>query len=154
MTMVRSVKKSEMKTKICKGKRGCGKEKPLEDFNKNRNSKDGYDFYCRICCSLATKIYHESNPEKLKKQHKEQMKRYHAQHPERRKSQARVSYERFRDQQPFKYKLKLIIKHNSHSYARHLLSYRTALEPADIPDELVELKLAQILLKRLIKKGA
>ncbi|MBJ7452565.1 MAG: endonuclease [Blastococcus sp.] len=34
-----------METKFC---RDCGEDRPLTDFTKNRNSRDGYDFYCRV----------------------------------------------------------------------------------------------------------
>jgi hypothetical protein len=33
-----------MESKFC---RDCGEERPLTDFTKNRNSRDGYAFYCR-----------------------------------------------------------------------------------------------------------
>ena len=34
-----------MESKFC---RDCGDERPLADFTKNRNSRDGYAFYCRV----------------------------------------------------------------------------------------------------------
>lgn len=34
-----------MKTKFC---RDCGEERPLSEFTRNRNSRDGYTFYCRV----------------------------------------------------------------------------------------------------------
>jgi hypothetical protein len=33
-----------MESKFC---RDCGKERPITDFTRNRNSQDGYAFYCR-----------------------------------------------------------------------------------------------------------
>jgi hypothetical protein len=33
-----------MESKFC---RDCGEERPITDFTKNRNSRDGYAFYCR-----------------------------------------------------------------------------------------------------------
>jgi Recombination endonuclease VII len=33
-----------MESKFC---RDCGRERPLADFTRNRNSRDGYAFYCR-----------------------------------------------------------------------------------------------------------
>jgi hypothetical protein len=34
-----------MESKFC---RDCGEERPLAEFTKNRNSRDGYAFYCRV----------------------------------------------------------------------------------------------------------
>ena len=35
-----------MKTKKCYG---CKKELPLDNFTKNKNTKDGFSYYCRDC---------------------------------------------------------------------------------------------------------
>lgn len=42
----------------------CGCSKPLLDFGKNKNTKDGLQFYCKICCKATTKRYREANKEK------------------------------------------------------------------------------------------
>jgi Recombination endonuclease VII len=39
-----------MESKYC---RDCEQERPLTDFTKNRNSRDGYAFYCRPCAKAA-----------------------------------------------------------------------------------------------------
>ena len=45
-----------METKIC---RICGEEKPITDFPKNKQYKDGYDTRCRCCISVLQKAnYH------------------------------------------------------------------------------------------------
>lgn len=46
----------EIKTKVCKR---CGKEAPITEFSKNKQSKDGHHIYCRTCRNeLALKYYY------------------------------------------------------------------------------------------------
>ena len=46
-----------MKTKICKI---CGIEKPLSEFHKDKNIKDGHTNYCKECRSKQNKKYKKS----------------------------------------------------------------------------------------------
>lgn len=48
-----------METKIC---RICGEEKPINDFSKNNQYKDGHDTRCKCCLNE----YHKSLPKKHK----------------------------------------------------------------------------------------
>ena len=41
----------------------CKKEKDLEEFNKNKTKKDGYNNICRICSSERSKQYYTENKE-------------------------------------------------------------------------------------------
>ena len=41
----------------------CKILKPLENFSKNKTTKDGYSYWCKIC----RKIYRKNNPEKPNK---------------------------------------------------------------------------------------
>ena len=41
-----------METKIC---RICGQEKPLSEFPKNSQCKDGFDTRCKCCANAYTK---------------------------------------------------------------------------------------------------
>ena len=43
----------------------CKMDKPLNEFNRNRNSSDGYKSYCRLCASEQNKIYRENYREKI-----------------------------------------------------------------------------------------
>lgn len=49
--------------KICSG---CGQKKPLSEFNKNRNSKDGLQDKCRACFSAYNKARYASDPVRFK----------------------------------------------------------------------------------------
>ena len=67
----------------------CGVWKPLEEFNKNKNYKDGRQYKCRECQKEYAKQYRENNPEYSKqwrennpeysKQWKENNPEYHKQ---------------------------------------------------------------------------
>jgi len=51
-------------TKVCSS---CGLKKPLSEFNKNRNNKDGLQDKCRSCFSKYNKARYWANPERFKK---------------------------------------------------------------------------------------
>lgn len=48
----------------------CGETKPIEEFYKDRNNKDGYSYHCKICRSKADKEYRELNKAKLQNRSK------------------------------------------------------------------------------------
>lgn len=52
-----------METKTCSE---CGRKLPLNEFNKNRNNKDGLQDRCRDCFSAYNKKRYEANREKIK----------------------------------------------------------------------------------------
>lgn len=49
-----------MTTKTCSK---CGKEKPADEFYKNKLSKDGYEWRCKECVKAATRRREQENPE-------------------------------------------------------------------------------------------
>lgn len=51
-----------MDTKLC---RKCGETKPLEDFHKDRKSKDGHCFYCKECNKRKTREHYRDNVDKV-----------------------------------------------------------------------------------------
>ena len=56
-----------METKVCKK---CGEEKPLTEFEKNKNNLDGYTGVCKGCINLRKKIKRDiQNIDKTKKIH-------------------------------------------------------------------------------------
>lgn len=57
-----------MSTKVCSG---CGKEKPLEQFSRDANGKEGRRSTCKECCSAYGKSHYRANLDKAKSQHKE-----------------------------------------------------------------------------------
>ena len=50
-----------MNTKVC---RRCGTEKPVGEFYKNKNLKDGLNSYCKKCSYEARRKSMEKNPDK------------------------------------------------------------------------------------------
>jgi len=53
-----------MDTKKC-GK--CGEVKPVGEFNKNKNNKDGLGYYCRSCMEIENRDWRHSIDGKIKK---------------------------------------------------------------------------------------
>ena len=52
-----------METKIC---RICGEEKPITDFPKNNQYKDGYDTRCKCCINAICKAKYHARKTTLK----------------------------------------------------------------------------------------
>lgn len=46
-----------METKIC---RICGEEKPITDFPKHHQCKDGYDTRCKCCANASQKAHYHA----------------------------------------------------------------------------------------------
>lgn len=42
----------------------CGVEKPLEEFNKRTQSKDGKHYYCKACANTYTKRWYAANKQR------------------------------------------------------------------------------------------
>jgi hypothetical protein len=57
--------KGDILFKICKQ---CNLEKPLEEFPKRKDSKDGHYYYCKECNYARVKKWNEENPDKKKLQ--------------------------------------------------------------------------------------
>jgi hypothetical protein len=82
-----------MKTKLCSK---CGKEKPLNQFNKG-NDKNGLSYWCKKCINKHNKKHYQKNKEKILEQvkeyqqiHKEEIKKYQQTHKEKRKKQHKI----------------------------------------------------------------
>lgn len=71
----------------------CNLEKPLSEFNKNRNSKDGHAAWCKICNKEYMKKYNSENKEK----HKEYLKEYNKQNADKRREYNQKYYKENRD---------------------------------------------------------
>lgn len=52
----------EIKTKVCKR---CGKEAPITEFSKNKQSKDGHNIYCRKCRNEMAKQYYRNKKARM-----------------------------------------------------------------------------------------
>jgi len=47
---------------INKGCNKCGKSKPLTDYHKNKQTKDGLQYYCKSCMNKTSKEFRVKNP--------------------------------------------------------------------------------------------
>lgn len=56
-----------MRKKVCVS---CKEEKTIDEFNKNKNSKDGFKTYCRECASKQNKRYRQKHREKINRKKK------------------------------------------------------------------------------------
>ncbi len=65
-----------MENKVCKK---CGEEKPLIEFAKSKQCKDGYQGQCKKCASLSTLKWQSKNVDKVRAS----QKRYDERHPEK-----------------------------------------------------------------------
>lgn len=69
----------------------CGEEKEIIEFCKNKNSKDGYHYYCRQCNSHNAKKWRMRNPDKTKE--------YNEKHSDIKRKWAEDNLERIRSKQ-------------------------------------------------------
>jgi len=67
----------------------CKVEKPVEEFSKNRSTKDGLQHYCKPCSCEWAAEYRENNEE----QYRESSRRYYESNKEQRKVSRRKYYE-------------------------------------------------------------
>jgi len=112
--------------KICKT---CGKEKPFNEFNKLRASKDGYSLHCRSCTNLKRKEY--------KKQHKEEIKKSYKKYYNKNKEILKEKSQAFREKNKEITNLKMKEYYKEHKekikqYAKeyYKLSKRNNLDPS------------------------
>jgi len=70
----------------------CKKTKPKTDFYKNRATKDGYTYQCKICKKISNKKWKKANPEKVR----ESKRRYRETHRE----ELRINNRRYREKNP------------------------------------------------------
>jgi hypothetical protein len=52
-----------IETKVCTN---CGVEKPISEFYKNKNIRDGFTCWCKKCDSDSHKKYRKNNKEIIK----------------------------------------------------------------------------------------
>lgn len=71
----------------CKHCTKCGEWKPLSEFNKNKNTWDGIDFWCKECGAKNTAKWYQDNREEIleknkqyRDKHKEEISKRHKQH--------------------------------------------------------------------------
>jgi len=89
--------------KYCKG---CEKEKEINEFGKDKNKKDGLNFYCKLCISERNKKQKIDSPEKIKRW----AKKYREIHKDEIKDWHQKYYEENREK---------ILQSNRESYEKH-----------------------------------
>ena len=77
-------------TKVCNK---CGEDKPLSEYHKQKQKKDGHHPTCKVCRKAANKAYYEANREKLAASDKA----YYEANRERINAQKKAHYEANRE---------------------------------------------------------
>ena len=75
----------------------CGIEKPLSEFVKHKNCKDGYENTCKICVKQYKKEYRENNKDKIKeyyRDNKDNLKKYYEENKDKIKEYNKKYYEK------------------------------------------------------------
>ena len=81
----------------------CNKEKPLDDFYKNKFSKGGTHTYCKECMKLMTKKYNQENKEKIE-EYKRKNKKIILEKKKRRYRENIENIKKYNDKHKEKYK--------------------------------------------------
>jgi hypothetical protein len=158
-----------MKTALEKTCSKCGETKPLDDFYRDRTRPDGRECYCAICrkarsnkynaehrsarCEYSKKYFHQ----KYKTDPAYRIKNitratvWNKNNPEKRREIASASKKRHRVARTSSQKT--LRAYLSYGYVRALLcQHSNLLSAKNIPDELVELKTAQLKLLRAVSQ--
>jgi hypothetical protein len=104
-----------METKICPC---CKQEKPISEFGKNKNTKDGLNCYCKICTNQKSINYYFTHLE----QAKETRKKYRENNREERKRINREWYAINKEQIH-----KRVTQYREDNHLRKLITHRIAL---------------------------
>lgn len=143
----------------------CLAQKPLECFPRGKKTKTGhvYSRTCKSCKNARARQRWAENPElHRQKQREKRAKRpehYHQKTLEwrERNREYRLAYQRNYRLRHHQETLEWARKYKdglADSYIKSLLVKKTNLNAHDIPKQLVELKRAELLIKRKLKKGA
>lgn len=62
---------SSQETQLLKLCTGCGEEKPLDQYNKKKASRDGLNYKCRPCVNAYSLGWYRENRERVKRTHRE-----------------------------------------------------------------------------------
>lgn len=133
-----------MKIKKCNK---CGSEKELKEFYNDKNSKDGVVSHCMECQKIYSKEYREKNKETLKKKKKEY---YHKNRDKlQRKSKAwrKRHYGYINKIKKRNYETNIVLISDQYAID-HLKRKSPLLKDQTIPNWLIELYRANLLLKR------
>jgi hypothetical protein len=111
----------------------CKKQKPLTEFYRKHQGRDGYYSYCKECYAALAVIYNTENKERIRKQKKE----YHSKNKERISQRNKEYYAKNRKLQKDYYsrnkeevlnRLKFIYYNTDYRDKKYLKRYRASLE--------------------------
>jgi hypothetical protein len=148
--------------KLCKR---CNSTKPISEFFSDIQRKDNKSPYCKVCHRDIKRLRKIANPEKISAQKhasyirnidtkKKYDKLYHATHKEKKNAQSKIWKNSNRD----RYNQRCNMLHKRHrvnledEYIKTLLMQDTlGISRQDLPQELIEAKRLELLIKRTIK---
>ena len=87
----------KMKTQICTK---CGIKKPISEFHKDKNSKSGYCYYCKLCVSKQKHEYYLEHQEEIKNREKQ----YQQKNKEKIKKRKHIHYSNHKERILLKFK--------------------------------------------------
>jgi ElaB/YqjD/DUF883 family membrane-anchored ribosome-binding protein len=151
-----------MKTKSCTK---CKIEKPTTEFGRDKRIRSGLCSRCKLCVAE----YNRARYLEQREQVIERVANYARNNKEEIRARCKAYYQRNKDRIKEKTKRwreanlnrakktrNLRVRHNAaeltDSYVRQIMIYQSPIKAKDIPDELVELKRAQLLLHRQLKE--
>ena len=120
-----------MKIRICLN---CKQEKFLNNFFKNKTTKDGLSYWCKKCCSEYHKEYRRHNKEKLK----ENMKKYHQKNKEKMNAVCKEYY--YKNQERMQEYRQKNRKKKSEYMKKYLQKYNQRTETKERRNELAKIK--------------
>ena len=143
-------------TKICTK---CGKNKPLNEFDRQKSHKDGLSSHCKKCIKFNHAQYNEKNKEMLKEKRREwkklnpdYLREYEQKYKLSGKKAEKDARYRLKHKESRCIKRKRQADKLSNSYIKRLLYRKGILFSNDMPEGLIELKKETIKLHRLIKQ--
>ena len=150
------------KTKICTK---CGEEKVFSEYYKDKKSKDGYSYKCKLC----QKEYNKINKDKIRQRNKKYLRRYRKTNPAKFAQYNREYREKLEDREKcyrmtrfWKIKNSERVKKKNQEdrellspvYVKKLICRCTGLSHKDIPDGMVRVYRAILKFKRLRKENS
>jgi len=150
----------------------CGVEKPIDQFNNNKNALDGKNYQCKECRKVALAKWRSNNPQKIKayaktyretnkdkclasqqawkRKNRVRVNAYSAEsrkknpdyHKEKKRKYRENNKERLKKQQEG------YIDNLSDTYVNMILARNSSLRRTEIPKALTEVKRAHLKLKR------
>lgn len=139
----------------------CGETKPFAEYYKSRLGKHGLASQCKSCKDKQSRAHRETNAAHYAEGAKKRAAAHRKEHPEYMREYRRINREKLLAQGLARYRTHLAplqkeryrasVETLADSYVRTLIQQGSSLPSTAIPFELIELKRAELKLKRLIK---